>query len=424
MVSFPKFWNKRKTTPSQVDAGVNYWFGSSPSSVDEETAMTVAAFNRGVIYLATQMSKLPWEVKNVNKEVQTNHDLNRILNRKPNTENTAFMLKMFIMISAIVNGNGYFEIEINPITGKILGLWPIEDCRVSLQRMHDNSLVYIVSDEDGEKYLRPEQMFHLRNFMTWDGLNGRGVVEYAKNALSITVGADKFAGSLYNNAGMPSGILSFEGKLSAEATERIKQSWQAATSGRKVGSVAVLEEGASFNPITFQPDILQFIETRKFGIPEISRFLGVPPQKLFSQEHSTYNNNEQANSEVVTDTIGSWAANLENEADFKLIGNDMSLHTEFDLFELSKGDMDTRSQYYTRMMSIGSMTPNQVRLKEGYAPYEDGDRYYIATNNYTPADKVDEVIESQIAKPEVKEKDKEEKDLDKAVTNYLNNQTR
>jgi len=421
-MNFWPFKNVRKTKdPSLYSGSRSFFINGKFTTVTEETAMTVAAFNRGVMYLATTMAKLPFLVKTFEKEELPDHKLNFLLNRSPNFENSAFMLKTWLMISAVIKGDGYLEIE-RSTRGKVVALHPILYEDVVMARLDTGELIYRVTTTNGnENFLRAKDVFHLRNFHTTDSLNGNGVVAYANETLGVSQGANKFANSLFANAGMPSGSLNVPGKLSPEASDRIKEGWQAASSGRKTGSVVVLEEGTTFTPITFAPDVLQFIESRKFGIPEIARFLGVPPTKLYSQEQSTYNNVEQDNLSVVTDTVSAWAANLEGEADIKLIGRNMKIHTEIDLFELSRGDMESRSQYYTRMMGIGTMTPNQVRAREGMSPYEDGDRYYIATNNFTPTDKVDDVIDAQINSANRPEENNNEtsKEVDDAVVDYL-----
>jgi hypothetical protein len=59
--------------------------------------------------------------------------------------------------------------------------------------------------------------------------------------------------------------------------------------------------------------------------------------------------------------------------------------------------MKSRSDYFKTMISIGAMTPNQARQREGMPGYgPDGDNYYIPTNNLTPVDRLDEVIDAEI----------------------------
>jgi HK97 family phage portal protein len=192
----------------------------------------------------------------------------------------------------------------------------------------------------------------------------------------------------------------------------VKQSWKENHSGRKSGGVAILEEGTKFNPTSMSPDVLQFLQSRQFNVLEIARFLGLPPTKLFDVTAATYSNQEQSNLEVATDTLDAWARALESEADVKLLNKQYGgRRSEMDLYAIFRGDMNTRANYFSKMMQVSSLSPNEIRMKEGLAPYEGGDRYFIAVNNYSPADRIDEIVDAQIAKGEPKEtKDIEEKD--------------
>jgi hypothetical protein len=128
---------------------------------------------------------------------------------------------------------------------------------------------------------------------------------------------------------------------------------------------------------------------------------------------------------VATDTLDAWARNLECEADVKLLNNRRGgRKTEFDMYAVFRGDMETRSQYFNRMMQNAAMTPNEIRQKEGMSPYEGGERFFIATNNFSPADRIDEIVDSQINK--VKEStaqddlnEEEEKELRAVVKDFL-----
>jgi HK97 family phage portal protein len=369
--------------------------------VDETTAMQVSAYYRGVIYVATQIAKLPWDIKDENNKKQKTDRLHKILNTNPNPEMSAFTFRLLMIMTAINKGNAYAEIERDRV-GRVIRLWPINTDAISIVRSSTGELVYRVAagsmDRPGENvYLKPRDIFHLKNFHTKDGLLGLGLVEYAAETIGISHSADKMAGNLFANGGLPSGIIKLEGKLSDEAFLRLTESWKEAHGGRKTGGTAILEDGASFEPVDMDPKLLQFLESRQFGVVEIARFLGVPPTKLFDMAHSTFSNVENANLEVATDTLDAWARNLESEADMKLLTDNFGgKYTQLDLYAVFRGDMTTRSNYFSKMMQSGSITPNEIREKEGMAGYDDGDRYYIAVNNFTPADRVDEVIDSQV----------------------------
>jgi HK97 family phage portal protein len=245
--------------------------------------------------------------------------------------------------------------------------------------------------------LDPYDVFHLANFHTKDGYLGQGVVSYGKEVLGINIAADNMAGGLFRNSGVPSGILSHPGTLSDEAYKRLKDSWAEQHGGRKSGGTSILEEGVAYAPINIPPEALQFLQSRQFGVLEIARFLGLPPTKLFDVVAAKYANVENSNLEVATDTLDSWATNFEMEADVKLLNERYGgRYTDIDLYDIFRGDMTTRATYFKSMMGIGAMTPNEIRHREGLDAYKEGDNFYIATNNFTPVNRVNDLIDADI----------------------------
>lgn len=372
--------------------------------VNEDTAMKVSGFNRGVVYLSTQIAKLPWYVKDDKNKIIQRDRIYNLLNLSPNPEMNAFSFKVLLGQHAIIGGNGFAEIERDTI-GRPVAIWPLDPRHVDLWRDPSGTLWYriiggsiVVPGEDA--YIRPRDMFHIKNFhLTRDGLMGQGLAAYASEALGISLGADQMASGLFANAGIPSGVLSHPGTMSDEAYKKLKESWQSNQTGRKAASVAILEEGVKWEPLNMDPQVLQFLESRKFGVIEIARFLGLPPTKLFDTGATTYNNVENSNLEVATDTLDAWARNWEMECDVKLLSNGFGgRYSEMDLYAIFRGDMTTRANYFSKMMQSGAMTPNEIREREGQPGYPGGDRFYIAVNNFTPADRIDEVIDAQVQK--------------------------
>lgn len=391
------FFNRSKSEQLRT-ARRNAGF-SGGTVVNEDSCMEASAFYRGVIYISTQIAKLPWEVKDRDNRILFDDNIYYLLNVAPNPEMTSYFLKLYLLQCAIIGGNGYAEIE-RSFDGRVKNLWPLNPKRVSPMRNSEGELFYQVyagGINSETVYLQPRDILIFKNPHTLDGVQGVGVVGYCLQTLGISIGADRFANSLFTNGGMPSGILTHPGRLSDEAYERLKLDWKESHGGRKTGGTAILEEGVSYHPITHSPDVMQFLESRKFNVVEIARFLGIPPTKLFDSDSAKFNNIEHANLEVATDTLDAWARNLESEVDMKLLsGQKGGKFTELDLYAVFRGDMVTRSTYFKNMMSIGAMTPNEIRQKEGMAPYDGGDKFFISSNNLTPSDKLDELIDSQI----------------------------
>jgi HK97 family phage portal protein len=388
----------KKTTGDQLSAPRRGFSWNKGFPVNEESAMGVSAYNRGVIYISSQVAKLPWAVKDADNNILQNDRVTYLLDVAPNTEMSAMDFRMLAIQSAINKGNFFAEIERSG-DGRPVALWPLHSDRVQVLRTPSGNLVYQVADMGGTVYLNPRDVFHIKNFHTKDGIVGQGVIGYALEILGISSGADQLANSLFNNAGIPSGVIKVTGTLNDEGFNKIRDSWQQAHGGRKTGGVAVLEDGASYESVTIDPQVMQFLESRKFNVIEIARFLGVPPTKLFDVQAATYNNVENANLEVVTDTLDAWAKQFESQADIKLLNNRYGgKKAELDLYAVSRGDMETRANYFNKMIGMGSIQPNEIRRKEGYAPYDGGDKFYIASNNLSPVDRIDDIIDSQVEK--------------------------
>ncbi len=399
---FLKFFGERRTSDGRYIRGPRRpisFFGNI--AVDEESAMQVAAFNRGLIYISSQIAKLPWNIKDQANKIITNSPVGNLLNLSSNPEMNAFRFKLVMIQQAIIHGNAYAEIERDTI-GRPIALWPLNSSFMQVRRKEDGSLVYqytanLYGGPSEPIIMDPYDVFHVPNFHTRDGIVGQGVVAYGKEVLGISIAADNMAGGLFRNSGIPSGILSHPGTLSDEAYKRLKESWDSQQGGKKQGSTSILEEGVKYEAVNFTPDTLQFLQSRQFSVLEIARFLGLPPTKLYDVVAAKYANVENSNLEVATDTLDAWATNLEMEADVKLLNERYGgRYTDIDLYEVFRGDMTTRATYFKSMMSIGAMTPNEIRHREGLNAYKEGDNFYIATNNFTPVDRMNELIDADI----------------------------
>lgn len=417
------FWN-RLVNPGDIYRGPRGFSVQGGIVVSETTAMKVATYHRGIIYLSGTLAKMKINIKTSTREILPNDPVALLLNLRPNEDTNSMKFKLAIFQYALHYGNGYAEIERNG-AGRPIGLVLIHPNRVTPKRDTRYKLYYEVYNQDeAPAIIRPRDMLHFTNLHTVDGICGLGLVAYAENSLRISAGADRMASGLFSNGGLPSGVVSHPKKLSDEAYIRMKESWRENNSGKNAGGIQILEEGVTFEALNMDPQVLQFLESRKFGVYEIARFLGVSPEILFV-ETTAKKDTEQINTEMSTGTISTLAKNFQAEIDCKLLNDSFGgKFSEFDLYSISRGDMNVRSQYFNRMMSLGTHSPNEVRELEGLPPYAGGDDKYIAVNNLTPTNRVNEVIDSQIERNTKSttpaDKSAEEKELAKALLQKVN----
>ena len=225
--------------------------------------------------------------------------------------------------------------------------------------------------------LPQSRIFHLKGL--GDGLIGDSIVGYAAKSIAAGLAGEDTNNKLMENQLVPSGIITHPGKLSAEASERLKEQFAKKYSGRNnAGKPILMEEGMSFMPVTVKPEDAQFLESRRFGIEEIARWFGVPPHKLGDLERATFSNIEHQSLEFVTDALMPWVKKLEEEADYKLLrGSVDGYYTKIDVRGLLRGDNKSRMEYYKGGVTNGIFSINDCRSWEDLPPVEGGDEHFV-----------------------------------------------
>jgi phage portal protein BeeE len=94
-------------------------------------------------------------------------------------------------------------------------------------------------------------------------------------------------------------------KLSKEAKENLRRSWSEATSGLRALSVALLEEGIKFNPITVNPRRPVHPDPPVSGRRHRKAYR-VAPHMIGLLELATHSNIEQQSLEFIIYTMLPW----------------------------------------------------------------------------------------------------------------------
>jgi len=138
------------------------------------------------------------------------------------------------------------------------------------------------------------------------------------------------------------------------------------------------------------------IEVQQFQVEEICRWFGVPPHKVQHLLRATFTNIESQGIEVVVDSIAPWVKRFEDEADFKLFGqNRTNFYTKIDMRGLMRGDAAARAAYYKTMRESGAYSVNRIlELEDENTIGPLGDMHVINSTYRTL-----EWVEDQLANP-------------------------
>lgn len=359
--------------------------------VNQDQALTLTAFYRGVRYIADMLMILPWEIlQQIDVRGSTVPIRNRIqwlLNEQANSELNASIWRHTMAWNMIVSGNGYSEIARDP-QERVMALGhPIHPSRVRMLRDADtNAIFYRVlnSYEDNKDEacvdLPQNRMFHARG--PGDPYMGHSVVRYGSRALSIGIAQDENVSTFFGNGSQPSGVLGYPSSLSKEKRSELSDHMKEQLSGPNAFSVLVLQKGETWEQSKLTNQDSQLLESRQFSVLEVSRLLGLPPHILMDYGRATWSNLEHASTETVRSGLMPWAKWLATEANIKLVApqNRRRMSTKMNFNALLQADTATRNQAYALGRQWGWWSANDIRRKNDEAPVDGLDSYLVPLN--------------------------------------------
>ena len=117
----------------------------------------------------------------------------------------------------------------------------------------------------------------------------------------------------------------------------------------------------------------------------------VPPHMIGDLEQATFSNIEEQSLEFVVYSLMPWIKRWEGIVNKRLLGDkdrQAGYFAKFDVDALLRGDFETRMRGYQAQFSMGAISPNEIRDKEGMNPRPDGggDEYFTPVNMTTHPD--------------------------------------
>lgn len=352
---------------------------SSGVRVTRETALTHSPWWRGVNLLSADVAKLHlfvYRSTEGGKTKDTSHPAYRLLRRKANSWQPAFIFKQLLTAHALQTGNGYAWIN-RLGDGTPIELIPLNpDCTTPVKEQ--GRLLY-VTDINGEKRkLQPEDVFHLKGF-GFDGLTGYSVFEKAREDLGLGMASRKYGAIFFRNNARPNIAVVVPGRLDDKQKQAIREEWERMGGGiDNAHRLALLQGGADLKTFTINARDSQLLETRQFNIRDIANWIGVPPHKVGDDTRTSYGSLEQENQEYLETGLDPWLCRWEEESWDKLLTEEQkaseSHEVAFDVRRLLRANMTARGGYYR--LALGGapwMTRNEVREQEDLDPVEGGD---------------------------------------------------
>jgi HK97 family phage portal protein len=333
-------------------------------AITPDTAVTISAVWACLRYLSQTVAVLPWHVmREVDNgaEIQRSNPVDWLIYKRPNPEWSSFQFRETLTHWALRWGNGYAEIERDQ-AGRPFNLWPIHPERVSVCRDTDTGLLFYEVDNgsSAKVEIAAADMFHIRGF--GEGVVGVNVIDYAAQSLGWARAAQIFGAAFFGNGATPASVVMNKKPLTPEGLKRQRKQFEELYKGpARAGRTAFLDNDADIKAIGMDIDKMQLVETHQHLVEEVCRWFGVPPHKIMHLLRATFSNIEHQAIEVVVDSISPWVKRFEDEADYKLFGqNRRGLYTKMSMNALLRGDMKSRMEFYKGMQFVGAYSPNRI----------------------------------------------------------------
>lgn len=364
----------------------------SGSVVGADSSLRLSAVWACVRIRSQTISSLPLHLRGEDKTHAKDHPLYRLLHASPNADMTASEFWEAQLAGLDLWGNSYSLIVRDG--RKIQALEPLNPEKMNVVRSKGGQLIYEYMKGGKRIEYQEDEILHLKGF-TLDGLMGLSPIQFAAETLGSLMDANRAATREFQNGLKVGGFLKTGATtLNTEQRDRLRNGLSQFGLPENAGKWMVLEAGmepATAQGIRMNPIDAQLLESRYFGIEEICRAFGVPPQLIghTNKASSWASSLEQTNMGFLTYSLRPTLVRIEQAIAKKLLlPEERALYRpKFAVEGLLRADSAARSSFYAQMLQNGVMSRNDVRALEDLPPVDGGDALTVQLN-MTTIDKI------------------------------------
>jgi len=349
-----------------------------------DQALQLSSFWAAVTRWTQTLSSLPVKIEKFDGDSwveDTQSPINQLFAGKVNRYQTRTEFFKEMVFNLMTSGNAYAAIQRNS-SGKIVSLLPLSATQMQVRVLDDGTKVFVYEQDGKTMVIGTDKIWHIMLF--GNNVIGMSPMAHGANAIGVGLSADERATQILDNASKPSGILTFDSELTLTDKQRaqLKQEFKALKEGKE-NVLMTLESGWGYQQIGLAPQDIQLLESRRFTIEDVGRFLDVPSILLNDSTSST------GWGSGITQILEGWYK-LSLKPMSSYIAESMKVHliepgkrsqsrVIFNFDELLQLGRKERVEANQKEVNSGSMTPNEARISEGRLPKKGGDELLINT---------------------------------------------
>lgn len=363
----------RSATPYVADNGtihdgstVNDIPSRDPLSqaVPEGKALSLIATYRAANIISTSVMQLTLDAYRDDEEI----DRPAILKRPdPDESRSAFLEKTALCL--VLNGNFFWRV-FRDNQGRVTVLRVLNPLDVTIEVDSFGGVTGYKVAGYTQTFSRTE-IKHGSLMRVPGEARGRGPIQACAAEIRGALDGMSYGANWFQDAGVPSGILSSDRPLTEGNAELLREQWTKTRGGTR--GTAVLGDGYTYSPVYLSPEDAQWIAARQFDTTAIARLFGIPAGLMLAAVEGssmTYSNISQAWTEFQRFSLVRYTREIE-EAFSDVLPR--GTEARFNLSGLLRPDDTTRWAIHTQALTAGVLSVNEVRAIENLPPVPGGD---------------------------------------------------
>lgn len=361
-------YEPHETEPAEVrnlphsDPQVLTLFGISPSlsggaTVTDRSALGLSAVYRCVSLIAGGIASLPLRTVVTNGGVTERTD--SWLDSPGGPEGmTAFEWVEYMLVSLLLHGN-FYGLKVLGGAGQLLWVQPLPPQCVGVE-VKSGRKIYTVQLDSGSRKLTDAEILHIPG-LSLDGYTGLSPLTIARDSLGQAISQERSAGRLFKNGLLSSAIVTPEDTLKPEEADEVREFLDRRVAGQDhAGGISVINRKLKITPWSINPVDAQFLESRAFGVDEVSRWFGVPPHLLGQTEKQTSFGAglSEQNRGYAKYTLEPWTRRIEGRLSRLLPPNRKA---EFDFRSLVSPDPETEIKLLLEQVAGNLLSVDEAR---------------------------------------------------------------
>ena len=357
---------------------------TSGQAVNEKTAMSLSPVHACVRVISEGLATMPLKLyvtDGRNKTIDKSSQVARLI-EEPNPFSTGVSFRKYMTAVAVLKGNSYAYIFRNK-SGQPINLLPLQNCTVE-PVLSGGGLYYQITTTDPiykdiPKIVSYYDMLHFKGLCITNQFTAISPIAYHAQTLGIDLAAMSAIAGAFKTGTKKFMITSDKGWKTDEQ-KAVKDSFEYVLNNDSLAMA--VPSGISAETISLSPSEAGYLEAIGATAKDIARIFGVPASIIGADDGAIKASVEQDSLNFLNQTLNPWAVSIEAELKTKLLSENEKPNKYFkhNFNSLMRADAASRAEFYSKMLNIGAMSPNDIRMYEDMNGYDAGDEYFVNAN--------------------------------------------